>query len=443
MESHQITEANEQIDKHGMIIINGLAVKEGELTRTEIAVNSEGKITKLENLNRQTALIINARGKLIFPGAVDPHVHPRDGRQDYKEDWLSLSKAALAGGVTTALGMPNTDPFTDTAERLKSRLELAEKSLINYGEYIGSIGDNFKDLKSPFIQKNAAGIKVYLNDTTGGFTISPADTFKLAEKLCRTGNQLTFVLHAEGQTLNEIAPKLLQLGQRVHVAHISLASEVHLVEELQKKGLPTTKKRLPITAEVTPHHLLIAIDEIREKVRTDLCDLCVMKPPLSPKKDLPALYQGLHNGAIVAIATDHAPHTKAEKDANLAKGKPTYGVTGLQEMLPLMLTHLREHRLYLPAIANLISTSPAHHAKLQSRGEIKIGNWADLAIIDQNEQFQIGDKYHPLYSRAGWSIYQDWPVKGLVETTIVNGKIAYADGNFAEKSTAQQVRFNR
>jgi dihydroorotase len=168
-----------------------------------------------------------------------------------------------------------------------------------------------------------------------------------------------------------------------------------------------------------------------------------MKPPLSPKKDLPALYQGLHNGAIVAIATDHAPHTKAEKDANLAKGKPTYGVTGLQEMLPLMLTHLREHRLYLPAIANLISTSPAHHAKLQSRGEIKIGNWADLAIIDQNEQFQIGDKYHPLYSRAGWSIYQDWPVKGLVETTIVNGKIAYADGNFAEKSTAQQVRFNR
>lgn len=429
---------NEQISEYGLIIENGRVLVNGEEKLENLPIAPHGKIISSDHqLNKSKALRLDAKGKIILPGAVDIHVHARDGvNQSYKEDWKSLSMAALAGGVTTAFGMPNTNPITDTVHRLRQRFGLArKKSLINYSEYIGTLGDNVDDLTDTFTQTTAAGVKIYLNETTGGFTIGPEAAFKLASRIHPSINRLTFVLHAEGETLQKIAPALLELGHQVHVAHISLASEVQLVEALRAKGWP-------ITAEVTPHHLLISVEDVRENVRADLCELCVMKPPLSPKEDLPALHHGLKSGAIVAIATDHAPHTKKEKEENLKKNQKTYGVTGLQEMLPLMMTHLRND-YSLAEISNYTSTSPAKHAGIENRGQIKNAHWADLAVIDPDFKYALGDQQHPFYSRAGWSIYQDWPVETSINATFVNGQIAYWAGQFTDRSSARQVKFKR
>lgn len=433
-----IQEFNERISEYGLILRGGTVLINGEEKQEDLPIAPHGKvISSIQQLNREKVAEIEADEHLIIPGAIDLHVHARDGvNQSYKEDWRSLSRAALAGGVTTAFSMPNTNPITDTAHRLKQRFGLArKKSLINYSEYIGSLGDNQDDILDDFTQSQGAGIKLYLNNTTGGFTISPEQAFHLATRIHPSVNDLTFVLHAEGETLEKVAPTLLRLGHRVHVAHISLASEVALVEKLRAEGLP-------ITAEVTPHHLLIAIEEVRDKVRTDLCELCVMKPPLSPKTDLPALHQGLKNHSIIAIATDHAPHTKKEKEENLKKNQPTFGITGIQEMLPLILTHLGD-QYSIGEISRFISTSPARHAGIVNRGEIKADFWADLAIVEQGRKYRLGDRQHPLYSKAGWSPYQDWPVQGDINMTMVNGQIAYWNGQFTDRTNARAVSFDR
>lgn len=464
----EIAEVNEQIREFGAIIESDSHIINGQNryrtgTHPIVCISPEGHFTSPAHLKHRTkAAIIEAVGGLVIPGGTDLHVHTRDGAQAHKETWDTFSQAALAGGVTTAFGMPNTNPFTDSADRLKERLQLAASgSRVNYSEYMGTLGDNLDELNSPLVQQTAAGIKVYLNDTTGGFTISPQAALKLAQQLKDKNNQLTFVLHAEGETLEKIAKPLLLLGHRVHVAHISLASEVELVRQLQKANLP-------ITAEVTPHHLLIAIDSLREQVRTDLCDICVMKPPLSPLTDIPALYHGLYCGTIAAIATDHAPHTLAEKLTGQAQGNPVFGVTGIQEMLPLLFSHLPNVEIPRDTLQHLspdiiktnllwnlplritntdivawTSTQPAQLAKIKDRGAIQYGNWADLAIIDPHAKYKIGDKDHPLYSRAGWSPYEGWPVTHEVVTTMVNGQIAYSNGCFATGKSAQQTEFRR
>lgn len=437
-ESH-LAEWNEQVSEYGLIIKNADVLIENEIHREDLPILPHGKIaTSTAKLNRNKALQLDASNMLVLSGAIDVHVHSRDGKQAYKEDWRSLSKAALAGGMTTAFGMPNTNPITDTVDRLRRRFGLArEKSLINYAEYIGTLGKNERAILDDQVQERASGVKIYLNETTGSFAINVQEALKLASHIHPQANQLTFVLHAEGKTLQSIALPLLKLGHRVHVAHISLASEVALVEELRKKGFP-------ITAEVTPHHLLISIEEVREKVRKDLCEICVMKPPLSPKEDLEALHHGIESGAIIAIATDHAPHTLGEKQLGAEKKKPVYGVPGVQEMLPLMLTHLQATR-GLPEINRLTSSSPAHHFGIRSRGQIKSNFWADLTIINPHREYQIGDADHPIHSKAGWSTYAGWPVKGEISSTIVNGKIAYLLGEqaFDDQSHARRIQFDR
>lgn len=437
LNSDNLDPLNEQIAEYGLILKNATVISHQRAQKTNLGVNSDGNIAEFNQIDFSTkSAVLNAAGLHIFPGAIDTHVHSRDGQQAYKEDWESLSKAASAGGVTTAFGMPNTTPLTDSTKLLQARFDLASKSLINHAEFIGSLGENDQEILQDWTQQNASGIKLYLNQTTGGFTISVEKALELATRLPPSAQRLKFVLHAEGDTLKQIAEPLLKLGHRVHVAHISLAEEVDLVHQLQKNGFP-------ITAEVTPHHLFISIEEMREKVRTDICELCEMKPPLSPKTDLPRLFQGLKDGSIISLATDHAPHTEEEKRQALAASKIVYGVPGVQEMLPLALTHLPNHDFTLQEITALTSTNPAKHFNLANRGKIINKFWADLAIIDLQKTYQLGDANHPVFSRCGWTLYQDWPVKGEIVATVVNGRFTFANQQHSQKTYSTPVEFQR
>ncbi|MGL5830580.1 MAG: dihydroorotase [Candidatus Altimarinota bacterium] len=435
--SDNLESLNDQISEHGLILKNATVVSHQRSQVTNLGVNSDGYLAKFNQIDFSSkSTVIDVKGLHILPGAIDTHVHSRDGEQSYKEDWETISQAATAGGVTTAFGMPNTKPLTDSAALLQNRFNLAAKSLINYSEFIGSLGENDEEILNDWVQQSASGIKLYLNQTTGGFTITVEKALQLAARLANKNLRLKFVLHAEGDTLKQIAEPLLKMGHRVHVAHISLAEEVDLVHQLQKKGYP-------ITAEVTPHHLFISIEEMREKVRTDICELCEMKPPLSPKTDLPRLFQGLKDGSIISLATDHAPHTKEEKQIALAENKIVYGVPGVQEMLPLALTHLPPQNFTLQEIVALTSTNPARHFNLANRGQITNNSWADLAIVDLHKTYQLGDQNHPIFSRCGWTLYQDWPVKGEILATLVNGHFAFANQQHSQKAYSTSVEFKR
>lgn len=433
----QIDQLNQQISEHGLLLNHTSEVLPHHIDSGTLHVDKNGRLSEaIPAAYSHRTPAIDVQDLHIFPGPIDVHIHARDGEQAYKETWETISRAALAGGVTTAFGMPNTQPLTDSTEKLQCRYRLAAISAINYAEYIGSLGNNQKEISHPWTQQNASGIKLYLNETTGGFTISPEQAFHLAFQMLDFPNKLKFVLHAEGETLHKVALPLLEMGYHIHVAHISLTDEVNFVRDLRKKGYP-------ITAEVTPHHLLIAVDAVREKVHADICELCLMKPPLSPQTDLPELFNGLRDGTIVAVATDHAPHTEEEKRAALAEGKKIYGVPGIQEMLPLMLTHLPEQGFSLSKISQLLSTNPARHFHLKDRGQIKPGFHADLAFVDINHQYKIGDANHPLQSRAGWSLYQDWPVRGDIMATMVNGRFAFANQSYSKNLHSAQVQFER
>jgi dihydroorotase len=437
LNADNLEKLNEQIAEHGLILKNATVISHQRAQKTNLGINSEGQIANFNPIDFSTkSAVLNAASLHIFPGLIDTHVHSRDGEQAYKEDWETISKAASAGGVTTAFGMPNTKPLTDSAELLQNRFGFAAKSLINYSEFIGSLGDNDQEILNSWVQQSAAGIKLYLNQTTGGFTITTEKALHLAGRLASKKIALKFVLHAEGDTLKQIAEPLLKLGHRVHVAHISLAEEVDLVHQLQQKGYP-------ITAEVTPHHLFISIEEMREKVRTDICELCEMKPPLSPKTDLPRLFQGLKDGSIISLATDHAPHTEEEKRQALAESKIVYGVPGVQEMLPLALTHLPPQGFSLQEITALTSANPARHFNLSKRGQLTANSWGDLAIVDLQKTYQLGDQNHPIFSRCGWTLYQDWPVQGEVVATVVNGRFAFANQQHSQQTFSTPVEFKR
>lgn len=440
LQPDQIDQLNQQISEHGLLLENASVITPSRLDDYgRLHINKNGRLSDfVRNSYSHLTPVVNVKGLQLFPGVIDIHVHARDGEQAYKETWETIGRAALAGGVTTAFGMPNTKPLTDSTEKLQCRYRLAASSAINYAEFIGSMGDNQEEISHPWTQENASGIKLYLDETTGGFTITPEQAFHVASQMLKSPNKnkLKFVLHAEGETLRKVALPLLNMGYHVHVAHISLADEVNFVRELKHKGFP-------ITAEVTPHHLLIAVDAVREKVRADICELCEMKPPLSPKTDLPQLFAGLRNGTIVAIATDHAPHTVEEKRKALVEGKKVYGVPGIQEMLPLMLTHLPAEGFALCEITELLSTNPASRFQIKDRGQIRDGYHADLAFLDVYRQYQIGDSNHPLQSRCGWSLYQDWPVRGDIVATMVNGRFAFANQNYSQNLHSAQVEFDR
>lgn len=391
---------------------------------------------------------IDAEGLTLLPGVIDPQVHFREPGLEHKEDLFTASCACAKGGVTSFLEMPNTRPLTTTQAALDDKLHrAAQKCLVNYGFFIGATAENLPDLR----QANPTpGIKIFMGSMHGALLV---DQEAALEAIFAKGSRLIAV-HAEDQariahrrqqfagntdpavhsqiqdnqaalTATKLALGLAQKYQRrLHILHLSTAEEA----ELLRQQKPTW-----VTAEVTPQHLLLNTDTYGH-----LGTLAQMNPPLRSPHDNKVLWQALLDGVIDFIATDHAPHTLAEK----AQGYPNTpsGMPGVETSLPLMLTQAMQGRCTIAQVAHWMSTAVAQAYGIPQKGAIAPGYDADLVLVDL-------EAYRPvlrqgLLTKCGWSPFEGWNLTGWPVTTIVGGQVVYNQGQLDPEVRGRALSFD-
>lgn len=396
-----------------LFIKNAKIFIEGSLVQKNILVEV-GKIKELTTKKKDAEKIIDAKGKIVLPGIIDPHVHLRDPGLTKKEDFFTGSKAAAAGGITTVLDMPNTVPETITLEALEQKRKLAKKSVVNYGFHFGAAKDNIKEIKEA---ENVASVKLFMNISTGNMKIDDKDALKDIFE----NSKLVFV-HAEKEKVSEAIRLNKDYGKGLYLAHISLRSEL---EEIKK----AKERKENVYAEVTPHHLFMTRKDFeKQKGYAD------MKPNLKSKDDQLSLWEGINDKTIDTIGTDHAPHTIEEKN----QINYPFGVPGLETSLPLMLNAVNDKMISLKKVVELMSENPAKIFKIRNKGFIKGGYDADLTIVDMNLKKEV--KNENLLTRCRWSPFKGKILKGWPVTTIVNGKIIY-DDNKINNIKAREVEY--
>jgi dihydroorotase (multifunctional complex type) len=387
------------------------------------------------------AEIVKADGLLVLPGLVDAHVHLREPGGEHKEDLTSGTRAALAGGVTTVLAMPNTSPPIIDRASLADVLALAgSKAVCDFGFFVGATPDNAVEAAT---LHDAVGLKIYMGSSTGSLLVEEFGSQYTHFKTFPAERPI--VVHAENETAVrwfarqgqrrpplcaalETARALVMaehLGRRVHICHLSTAHELELVRAAKERGAP-------VTCEAAPHHLFLD-----QKAEWRLGPLAKMNPPLRSTADTTALWGNLDR--IDAIASDHAPHTLEEKQGSMADAPA--GVPGLETTLPLLLTAAGEGRLLLSDIVRLTSSGPATIFGLKRKGRIAPGYDADLVLIDPEERWTI--RAETLQTRASWTPFVGRRVKGRVEQVFLRGRLAYADGEIrVEPGYGRAVEFD-
>lgn len=334
---------------------------------------------------------------LKLPGLIDPHVHLRTPGQEHKEDFFSGTAAAIAGGFTTILDMPNNLKPIVTPMRLKQKIKLAkEQILCDIGFYFGTLGNNFHHMNT--IQQQVRGLKVYLNQTTGNYIV---DT-KVFEKVCEHWPTYHPILvHAEEDVLEPIIEIAHKTKQRLHIAHVSSTNELRTILSAKMKGYA-------ITCGVTPHHLFLT-----DKHMHNLKSLALMKPYLKSQKNRKFLWQ--HIKDIDIIESDHAPHTLDEKQSNT----PPFGVPGLETTLPLLLTAVHNNELTLADIVRLCVENPSHIFGIKQDNQTAIE-------VDENLEWTIDPS--KFFSKAKWSPFTGQKVIGKVQRVIIRNTPVFASG---------------
>jgi carbamoyl-phosphate synthase/aspartate carbamoyltransferase/dihydroorotase len=331
-----------------------------------------------------------------LPGLIDPHVHMREPGATHKEDWDSGTCAALAGGFTQVLAMPNTQlPIVDKAS-LQKAYDLAKmKARCDYAQYLGAGADNVQT--APECADQAAGLKLYLDQTYGPLRLDALSLWQAHFKAWPHNRPL--VAHAEGRTLAAAILMAALTERPLHLAHVSSRDEILLVRAAKEKGYP-------ITCEVTPHHLFLTTDDLkggRGEVR----------PRLASQSDVDALWANLD--VIDCFATDHAPHTAEEKDSD----DPPPGFPGLETALPLLLTAVHQRRLRLEDLIVRMSDNV--------RRIFGIPYQPDTCVeVELGEKSAISAEN--LFSRSGWTPFEGRQVRGVVRKVVLRGETVFKDG---------------
>lgn len=335
--------------------------------------------------------------KRILPGLVDVHVHFREPGGAHKEDFGSGTRAALAGGISTVLEMPNTSPPTVGASTFSEKARIAgEKAHCDYGLFLGAEPANVDAAAD--LAPRAAGLKVYMGETFGPLIMT--DLPALVTHFARWPGPGPIAVHAEGAMMAAAIALARAFGRPTHLCHVSTAAEMKLIRKSREAGAP-------ITCEVAPHHLFLTEgDEQR------LGPLAQMRPPLGTAADQAALWENLE--LIDIFASDHAPHTLEEKEGQ----RPPPGVPGVETMLPLLLTAVEEGRLSLEGLVHRLHHNPARIFGLRlAPAETEIDPDAPWTI-DAGK----------LMTRCGWTPFDGMGVQGCVRRVTIRGQTAYADG---------------
>lgn len=347
-----------------------------------------------------------------LPGLVDVHVHLREPGATHKEDWESGTAAALAGGFTTVLAMPNTQPaILDAATLDISLTAAAKKARCDYGQYLGAGPGNAADL--PALAGRAAGLKLYLDQTFGDLKLDDMTLWR--PHFERWPKDAPLAAHAEGKTL-AAAILFAELTRRpLHLCHVSRREEILLIRAAKERGLP-------ITCEVCPQHLFLTEDDSP----TLGAGRAEVRPRLATRADREALWANLD--VIDCFATDHAPHTLAEKDSE----NPPPGYPGLETALPLLLTAVHEGRLTLADVVTRLHDNPRRIFNLPEQPETYVE-------VDMEASYEI--RAADQHTRCGWTPFEGWPVRGRVVRVVLRGQTAFEDGQVvAQPGRGQNVR---
>lgn len=438
------------------IIKNTTLVNEGIIQHVDVLIKNE-RIEKIDPIiNDANAKEIDATNKLLIPGIIDDQVHFREPGFTHKANIYTESRAAVAGGITSFMEMPNTKPTATTQLLLEEKYGIAAKnSLSNYSFFMGASNDNYEEVMKTDIQ-NVCGIKIFMGSSTGNMLVDDESTLSklfanapcLIATHCEDESRIR-KRKSEYETTKstaEIHPiirdveacylsssKAIDLAKkhntRLHILHISTAKETDLfTNEISLKD-----KR--ITAEVCVHHL-----SLNDSMYSQLGNKMKCNPAIKSQADQDMLWKALLDNRLDIIATDHAPHTIEEK-SKLYNEAPS-GLPLVQHSLLLMLKHFEEGRITLENVVEKMCHAPAVCFGVTDRGFIREGYFADLVLVDQNIIFEINKK-NILY-KCNWSPFEGNTFNYLVNTTFVNGNIVYTSKNGVNNNiTGNRLTFNR
>ena len=442
------------------LIKNAKLVNGGVITEADVLITGEKIAAINKNLNKipSNTRVIDASGKYLLPGLIDDQVHFREPGLTHKADIASESRAAIAGGITSFIEMPNTNPTTTTQKLLEEKFALAEeKAYANYSFMFGGTNDNLEELLQTD-PKNVAGIKLFLGSSTGNMLV---DNEKVLEKIF-SSTKLLIAVHCEDeatikrnmlkytQEYGEDIPVKLhpvirseeacylsssraialakKTGARLHVFHLSTAKEMGLFTN----KIPLEEKQ--ITAEVCIHHLWFDDRDYETKGT-----LIKWNPAVKTAKDKAGIWEALLDDRIDIIATDHAPHTLEEKSQVYTKA-PSGGPL-VQHALLAMLEFYRQGKISLEKIVEKMCHNPAVIFKIDRRGYIKENYYADLVLVDLNKSTQV-EKDNILY-KCKWSPFEGTTFHSAITHTFVNGNLVFDQGKFEDLPKGKRLVFNR
>ena len=430
-----------------ILIKNARCVSSSGIIKQDVLLR-DGKIAQLGQIKASTAeKVIDGIHLFLLPGALDPQVHFRDPGLTHKEDLRTGSMAAASGGVTSFFDMPNTKPSTITIEAMSERKRVAaEKCVVNYNFFIGATNTNLEVLNGV---ENVPGIKIFMGSSTGDLLVS--DTKDL-DNIFGNGSRLIAV-HAEDDEIINAAAEIyknstdfnhhqfvrpadaalkattlavelsIKYQRRLHILHMTTLDEVRYLE--------IQKSKAPISAEVCPQHFLLSAPHVYQKLGA----YAQMNPPIRDKQHGEALWEGLVNGVIDCIATDHAPHTHEEKASPF--GSAPSGMPGVETSLPMLLDRANRGLCKLEDVVKWMCEKPVELYKVKNKGHIKEGYDADLVLVDMGKKRSIENGN--LWTKVNWSPYDGWTTQGWPVTTIVNGHIVFQDGEIDESVKGREV----
>jgi len=443
-----------------VLIKNANIVNEGVIINGDVLIENDIIIDIAESISAKSSntQIIDAEGKYLLPGLIDDQVHFREPGLTHKATIESESKAAVAGGITSYIEMPNTVPQATTIEKLEEKFSIAAKtSWANYSFMFGGTNDNLEEILKVDPQKVAA-LKLFLGSSTGNMLV---DDPKVLESIF-SKTKLLIAVHCEDEATieNNLAVSLEKYGEdipisehpnirseeacyissskaialakktgaRLHVFHLSTAKETKLFSNKE----PLAKKK--ITAEVCVHHLWFNDEDYTTKGT-----LIKWNPAIKTEKDKEGLWEALLDDRIDVIATDHAPHTLEEKK-NVYTKAPSGGPL-VQHGLVAMLESYHRGKISLEKIVEKMCHNPAILFQIKDRGYIRKGYKADLVLVDLHSPWAV-KKDNILY-KCGWSPFEGFTFTSRVTHTLVNGKLIYTNFKFTKNSSAERLEFNR
>ena len=419
-----------------------IAIKDGQFAALDRFSDSE--------VGEFTDEVIDATGLTILPGVIDTQVHFREPGLGAKEDLESGSRAAVMGGVTAVFEMPNTKPPTTTAEAVAEKVALGQDRMhCDFAFYVGGTPDNAETL--PDLEKlpGVCGVKVFMGSSTGNLLVADddgvgrilkaikrraafhsEDEFRLRERRAEAqlGKVETHPVWRDVETAVSSTRRLINLaryaGKQIHVLHITTEEEMMIL----------AANRDIASVEVTPQHLTLAAPDCYQR----LGSFAQMNPPIREKRHRAALWKALEQGIVDVVGSDHAPHTLEEKQS--AYPHSPSGMPGVQTLLPLMLNHMAEGKLSLQRLVELTSYNAHKLFGFASKGEVKLGNDADLTFVDLNKTQIIDEGW--LKSKCGWSPFTGDKIKGWPVGTMVRGKRVMWEAELVTPSTGRPIVFN-